>query len=470
MKSLVGRWLLLPLLIIVFHSAYALEENKDTDNQLLTLNKELIEISANVYQHSAHKAPTQCQNIKTVDQLAKVILAFSDDSFLGIICIRANTALVYKNIDHKSVSDIAWYLYKNNAEKIADDLLLYSIDNFSDYTSAKIQYHKAKYYFLNERWKDVITLLKKTDIELALNQAEADYAYFIIAVALQNIQQHRDAIKVYKSISPQSDYYSVAQMNIAVANLLQGWWTDAHLILEQAIKKESKQKNYEVVDRMTLMLGFSQIQNEFYRDARESFRTIGIDSPYANRAMQGIGLSAMHQKDFTSALNAFTLLGNKKNIDSYVVQAYLLVPFAHEKLKQRRIAEAKYTQAAMYYRQKIALLDQAATKQSNLYTPDVITAISHVTQESDDQKSVISLLKLTNNKPHQRIEAKLRHVDKLQQDSTSKAVQSQLKKLHLQYKKIQKTIQRREIVNARAVYQSYLNQCQYALARLYDEN
>ena len=355
-KMTIGQWI---LLAIIFITPLVLGQENDLKEKLQLLNNEFYTLSTNIYQMGRRNSYLKCRDINNIDELSQSIKALSPQKFIAINCIVNNLKILHENIDDESVSDIAWFLYKNGAPKIADALLDYSIAEFSNVTASKIQFHQAKNHFIQGNWGKVIVGLKKTDIDQSLNQQEADYAYFMIAVALQNIRQHRDAIKVYSSISETSQYYNFAQINIAVANILQGWWTDAQLILKEIIKKETKNKNYELVDRMNLILGFSQLQNEFYRDARKTFRFVGIDSPYVNRAMQGIGIAALHQKDFSSALNAFNLLTEQKNIDSYVIQAYLLVPFAHERLGQKRLAEAKYTQAALYYRQKIALLNQA---------------------------------------------------------------------------------------------------------------
>lgn len=463
----IGQWV---LLAIIFITPLVLGQENDFNKQFKLLNNEFYTLSTDIYQASTLNLPKECRNINNIDELTQSIKALATQKFIVINCISNNLKILYENINDESVSDIAWFLYKSGAPKIADGLLEYSQAEFSDYTTSKIQFHQAKYHFIQGSWEKVIVGLKEADIDQFLSQQEADYAYFMIAVALQNIRQHRDAIKVYNSISEKSQYYNIAQINMAVANLLQGWWTDAHLILKEIIKKETKNKNYELVDRMTLILGFSQLQNEFYRDARESFRLVGIDSPYVNRAMQGIGIAALHQKDFSSALNAFNLLAEQKNIDSYVIQAYLLVPFAHEKLGQKRLAEAKYTQAALYYRKKIALLNQALNKKTHQYSSEAMEAVKMVTKEGDDHDRAAAALSLLNYTLYDQINTKLIDIDKLMQYATSKDEKSKLKKIKNQYQNLKLQVLRVDIVNARAVYQSYLNQCQYALARLYDEN
>lgn len=470
MKLIFGNYFVFLTLFIIFNGAYAQEKTTDINHEILTLNKELSSITDNLYQLNVIKSPLSCKNIKSIENLIKNIQSLSHDMPIAISCIVENIDLLHRSIDHKSIPDIAWFLYKNNAISIADELLAFSINNFSKYTESKIKYQKAKYYFLNNHWVNVINLLKETNIEHNLNQEESDYAYYITAVSLQKIQQHRDAIKVYSAIDKNSDYYSVSQINIAVANILQGWWTDAHLILKKSITREMKNKNYEIADRMRLILGFSQIQNEFYRDARNSFRDIGVNSPYVNRAMLGIGLSAMHQKDFSSALNAFSFLSKNKIFDSYTTQSYLLTPFAHEKLGQRRIAEAQYTQAALYYRQKIQLLEQAVSTKKSQYSPLILKTITDITQESDNQESLISILNLTDTNFNKKINSILKNIESLKKYSLPKKILLHLNTIYQKYENILLEVQHHEIVNAQAIYQSYLNQCQYALARLYDEN
>src|SRR5690606_34030548 len=110
-------------------------------------------------------------------------------------------------------------------------------------------------------------------------------------------------------------------------------------------------------NRIYTLLCYSQIQFGFYRDARESFRKVDLDSHYFNKALLGLGVAALYQKEFASALQAFHRLKNQDDIDMSVVEAHLLFAFTLRQLNMINESELAY-QAAVDYFSKILNSDE----------------------------------------------------------------------------------------------------------------
>src|SRR5690606_31020616 len=183
--------------------------------------------------------------------------------------------------------------------------------------------------FERKAWDKAQQYLSAIEVQNALTKAESDYTSIMRGIILQMHKKHRESVKHYDSITDTSDYYTYAQLNKAIAFIRQGWWTDAHIAINDALKKNTPKKLTELNNRLYLVLGYSQLQHEFYRDARQTFRNIALDSQYVNRALLGIGLCALHQGDFVGALNAFKLLQSKQQDDIFVTESYLLLAFVY---------------------------------------------------------------------------------------------------------------------------------------------
>ena len=225
---------------------------------------------------------------------------------------------------------------------------------------AEMQFIFAKYHAERLQWPQVNKLLNGVAVQLSADNAA--YANLLNGTALQHMKKHRLAIENYNRVPASSQYYAYAQLNIAIANIRQGWWTDAQATINELIKHAGKDTSDELTNRLYLVLGYALLQKEYYRDARNAFRHIGLNSRYTNRALLGIGLTATSQGDFVGGLNALSILKDKKTFDLSVDESYLLVPYVYEKLQQELTVTAGYTEAMAYYQQRITELENIANQ------------------------------------------------------------------------------------------------------------
>lgn len=233
------------------------------------------------------------------------------------------------------------------------EILLEDFDRNSDYYGAAvIKLELADYYARSLQWENVIKQFKDEEIFQQLSEEQSASARLFWGVALQKLKKHREAIVVYEKIPPTTSSYSLSRLNVATAYLRQGWWTDAKIAIEKSTLMDKKiVSNLEY--RMYTVLGFSQLEFGFYRDARNNFRKVALDSPFTNKALLGLGLSAMHQKDYQGALNAFGRLRNMPIIDMTVAEAHLLYAFTLQQILQVDAAILAYQDAINFYQKSL---------------------------------------------------------------------------------------------------------------------
>ncbi|WNO08077.1 hypothetical protein [Teredinibacter sp. KSP-S5-2] len=431
------------------------------------LNQSFIERSASIYQSQAKKIPSHLQNLPDIRSVEKKVrgLINDDNPLLAVLTIAANISVIEQNIDEPFVVDLTWFLYQQNAKAVADKIYYTAKSEADDIALSRITFQLAKYYFLRGDWNKTLLTLRIVDINAALTSDEIDYSNLMKGISLQRLRKHRKSVKFYDAIEPNSPYYTIALLNKAVAYLRQEWWTDAQIELQKAIKHEEANKNDQFADRLYLTLGFSQIQFEFYRDARETFRSISIEGPYTNRALLGIGISAMHQGDFVGALNAFNILINKGIDAPSVHESHLLSPFVYEKLKQNRVASAKYSEAIAYFQRLSSELGSQITQLNQNRVLELAQTQIHQNTQLIPSEAQFSSIEF----PAEPLK-NIARIQAMKQLPLSAKEQQQLDALLNQYLAFTVGEISAQLDDKQNIFNSYLSQSRFGLAKLYDEN
>ena len=382
----------------------------------------------------------------------------TNNSERAIVLLAANMGIIQKNINAKELQNLTAVILKYHAAGIAEDIIELASKQGDRYSLAKENFEFAKYEAKLNHWDNAISWLKKIDITNELSKDNGDEAYIIYGAALQYKKKHREALTYYAHVKQDSAFYSIAQLDSALAYIRQDWWTDAQITIEQALSTASKD-DIEIANRLYTILGFSQLQQGFYRNARESFRNVKIKSAYANRALFGVGMAALNQEDFVGALNAFNQLKNHPENDMSVAQSYLLASFTLTKLKQSTTASASYAEAISYYEQKTNFYDNLLNeiKSDNLANqPLLINKINADIQREEPELSLLGeeLTILNTLKEHSLAPNTLLQINKLYGN------------IFLAFlSKANDVISKKQLA-----FNSYLNQSRFGLTRLYDTN
>lgn len=430
-------------------------------SRIQQLEDDFKDLSRNFYESRlAHSKDSVL--INSIDEIASQVAALTqiNRSHDAIQLLYQNQQTLNNNIDSKHIFNFIELLLAHNEWHLSS-VLYEAIQYEGDKTLlAMARFLFAKYHAQRNEWKQVHELLQGNISELSAENAA--YANLLNGSALQYLKKHREALQSYKKIPEQSQYYSYAQLNSAIANIRQGWWTDAQLTITNYLKTSGKDNRDEMTNRLNLVLGYALLQREYYRDARDAFRRIGLNSRYTNRALLGIGLTATSQGDFVGGLNALSILKEKKTYDLSVDESYLLVPYVYEKLQQELTVSASYSEAMNYYQQRINTLNSIISQPVNF---------TDVEYDTTSQSLIIQKNSLDYGKHYpssfiNNYRLLITYAGLVKSESLKNKFVRSLNQHHELFREIL-----HELIEIRQEYlKSYLNQSRYGLARLYDSS
>ena len=421
------------------------------------INKRYADLS-NQYFKALTKSPAnKIKRIKNIEKLFKKVNAQKEQlPLLATATIIHNLDTIKEEIDSKEALFFLQYLLERNIYPAAKEIAREAIEYGSPFTQSKTHYQLSLYFFDQGNVKKTIKNLTAIDIQDALTKREQEYATLIFAISLQRDKKHREAMAIYSKIEKTSYYYGYAKLNEAIALLRQGWWTDGQLAIEAALSSDIPKELRELANRMILVLGYSQLQNEFYRNARNTFRKIDLESQYVNKALMGIGLCALNQKDYFGAINAFSRLQDTQADELSVLETYLLIPLTYQRLKDLESASALYTEAIAYY---------ANQKLAQAKILDGINAI----QYGDSPSEILAQLMQQQPLPD-IVKSNFSHLLSFDLAHTSGTLRTDLIDLRIEFEKSIASLIEQATHQKIEYIQSYESQSQYGLAKLYDRN
>lgn len=456
-----ARILIVSLLVSASSSKLAAAVNPET---LEILDKRFQQFSQDYYSQIVRQNVFQLKKYKTITGLKKKVDEYikSGKSSQAIALIHYNHNTLRDNIDALELIPLTTLLLDYNDWHEAKAILDIARDEAGKSAVSRISFEFAKYFMKRKKWQKALDHLHDVINELSVENA--NYAHLVIGTILQYQKKHRQAVKYYKKINPTSKYYSTAVLNTAVAYIRQDWWTDAHILINKTIENNDGQVSDIMADRLNLVLGYALLRKQYYRNSRDVFRNISLNSPYTNRALLGIVLTAANQEDFIGSLNAIRILKGKRTTDLPVDESYLLLPYTYGKLKQYLTASSAYTDAMKYYQERIAGLQDIVNSGHNILSIVKISRkkqILHIKSNDLDYSRQYPRSFFDNYSNLMALENNSSHINNLNK---------QYSLLARNYKKSLKNITL-QLVSQRIEYlQSYLNQSRYGLARLYDSS
>jgi len=433
--------LLLPQIVI------AADEN--------SLNEKFVSISEDYYQEAAKELAGTIYVKKNTKRLRNDVEKHikNGNHALATAMILANQTTIREKINKKNTAYFIAHLLDARLLDSAQKLAQIALQDGNRFTSSRVNFQLARFYSDQGQVDKAIMHLTAIKTQEALTPEQKDFATILFGINLQKKRRHRESIKIYEKITPDSSYYGYAQLNKAVAYIKQDWWTDAHLAIKHALEQPSDTIDIELHNRLLVTLGYSQLQHEFYRNARRTFRKINTDSLYVNRAILGIGLCALHQKDFPGALNAFSRLKSEQGNTLTILEANLLVPFSYEKMGELEQASLGYTEAIAYFENKHRFFEQQmlfadSTDRTAIY--DIVQKAPYLVSEETHHKLALLARMSSSNSV----------------GKTQNALQSLRQSIYIQAAHEVKQ-QAKEYIDNLVSYQS---QAQYGLAKLYDSH
>ncbi len=437
-----------------------------SNTELKTLEKSF-QKTTNKFYSSLAKNLNECRSLysslKAINnQLNK--LSKQNKDVIGICLIKNHLPLIEENIDNKEIFPIFQFLLNNNNILLANRLHAKAKSDGDQSLLSNISFVYARYYLKRKKWKKVLKFIDGTYNDLTAE--DGNLARLFTGIALQKIKRHRTAVKIYSKIPLHSKYYSAARLNIATAYIRQDWWTDAHIKINEILNSKKIKTNNEMTNRLYLVLGYSLLRKEFYRDSREAFRNIEVDSIYFNKALLGIALTATNQEDYISALNAINILKSKKSFDLSVDESHLLLPYTYEKLHQNMTASASYTDAQKYYQQRIKNITSIKSrKQYDVRAEDILNNNNNLNIENN-------IINFSDYYPVSFLEnnSQLNRLSKYIDNIGDKNLLRQYTALKTKHNNALSSMIG-DIFEKRLTYlNSYMNQSKFGLARLFDNS
>ncbi|TQV76407.1 hypothetical protein FLL45_00110 [Aliikangiella marina] len=449
---------------LVCLSFYSLNLNAsdETAEKISQLDAEFKSLITEFYNHQARAMISEknlAQNFETFSSTFSAMVA-RQDNVEAVSFIHANLNMLELNINDDVILQVIKTLLDNHDYQTAIRLKGIIDSVGEQYYVSNLGLIFADYYDHRNQWQQVLSSL---DIDFEeLTPENAHRAALLVGIALQKQKQHRKAIKSYENIPESSTHFPLAQLNTALAYIRQDWWTDAHILIKRLLKQPAITNNEELVNRLSLILGFSLLNKEYYRESRESFRNISLDSQYASMALLGISLAAIGQEDSLGALNAASILNKKETQELVVEESYLLLPHIYKNLEQYETANSSYTLAINHYQNKLSVLRQLMDNSQAILNDHLVEPVSgKLTIGGIDYN-------LSEHYPSYFFSnfAETKKLRKLSQVSTvSKKLDIlEKKQSELLVEIFNKTIQHR--IDA---VQSYLSQAHFGVAQLYDK-
>jgi len=432
-------------------------ESIDHDHQLFSAHFQKVLLTQSLWKSPIYK------NVNTLSLAVKEHLN-KNNGVLAANTIFNNISLLYENYDSAEIFRLVQVLLDQNDTESANALFKLIKEQGDQALISNTAYVFAVYSFSKNKWEKTLGILN--GILSDLPDENYQHALLMQGISLQKTNKHRKSIESYTKIKPSSEYYASARLNMAIANIKQGWWTDGNSIIQKTLKLPSTLKQEEALNRLYLTLGYSFMNQGYYRNSRDSFRNIGIDSLLANQALLGIALTAANQKDYVGALSSIRILQKKNTFELTVDESYLLMPYFYEKLQQPTTASTGYLEAISYYQKRIADIQSIINSEINLQKNQINVGINTSLKINDNPITFsneypnyvfINYLNLNNYSKYLKLI-----------DNTT--IQTEYAQLKNKYKTIIQTMVR-EILKKRINHlNSYMDQSRLGLARLYDNN
>ena len=437
------------------------KEINELSEKMLNLDDKFQVVSDAFYNIFSKSIPVGKWDINSAEFPAELSALPGENIILIIANIRKNLESVCKSYAAPNFSIVVPLLYLNNEtstlKKLTDCLKAKS----DAVAKAENYFHLAQYYYARKQWTGVKAALDQVNRK-DLSVRDAQYADLLLGYALQEQKKHRDAVKIYKRIPPSSPYYAFAKLNEGIGYLRQGWWSEAHAEFKTAIASIKSQQNEELKNRILVVLGYSQLDYEFYRDARSSLRNVSLMSQYTNKALMGLGLAAAYQEDYKGAINAFSRLANNTQSDLSVDEAFLLVPSTYEELGDYNQSADSYLKAIEYYKNRINTLNAARAdldRSNNVSVPSLLEQLDARADELYGAKNLIPKY-IVNN--YSMLLA-------FKDFATNAETRKNIETLEQEYNRVLKALVLKNIGLRESILNSYLSQAKYGVAKLYDQ-
>jgi len=157
-----------------------------------------------------------------------------------------------------------------------------------------------------------------------------------------------------------------ARYNLGVAFVRLGRFDDGTRQLDRVGRSSAGSAELlDLRDKANLALGYAYLQQSLDGQARVALERVRLSSPFANKALLGVGWADAARHDFRAALTPWLELQDRDLLDSAVQESLLAIPYAYGQLEAHGSAAAGYQSALVAFDAEIGRLDRAIDSAGN---------------------------------------------------------------------------------------------------------
>lgn len=443
--------------IVLLALTFSASANSSLDDKIRLLEEEFQQLAFQFYQQPI--TTTKLDSISELETKASSLIKQSQH-VSAIRLLYQHIDLIENNLEQASVSNLIPLLLKQNELNLAMRLLKKIEQESGDFEIARSRFEFAIHSAHLLDWERVHQILEIVPQELSIERAE--YAHLVQGIALQKLKKHRQAEASYAKISASSSYFRHARLNHALAQIKQGWLTSGSKSINELLSTLEPEDHPEFINRLHLVLGYAQLQKDYYRNARTSFRNISLDSRYINRATLGIAMCVINMGEFENGLNVLSLLKARDSTDLSTEESYLLIPYVYEKLQQHVDVATSYAEAMTHYQNRINELKGLSIKiwgYNDVHFADDLSQLRIGNHDFALDKHI-----------HRTLIINYRQLQRLLSSTDEGRLSAMLNKQQTEYDDAFQLLLT-QLINQKIKYlNSYLSQAKFGLARLYDKS
>jgi len=157
-----------------------------------------------------------------------------------------------------------------------------------------------------------------------------------------------------------------ARYNLGVALVRLGRFDDGTRQLDRVGQNPAGSAELlDLRDKANLALGYAYLQQSLDGQARVALERVRLSSPFANKALLGVGWADAARHDYRGALTPWLELKDRDLLDSAVQESLLAIPYAYAQLDAHGSAAEGYQSALVAFDAEIGHLDEAISGAGN---------------------------------------------------------------------------------------------------------
>ncbi|MEZ5566526.1 MAG: tetratricopeptide repeat protein [Gammaproteobacteria bacterium] len=186
------------------------------------------------------------------------------------------------------------------------------------------------------------------------------------AQSLMALERFDEAATLLDNWKGPDGWLPYARYNLGVAFIRLNRLSDGARQLDRVGRSSPRSEELlDLRDKANLALGYAYLQQSLDGQARPVLARVRLASPFANKALLGVGWADAAAHNYRAALTPWLELKQRDLVDSAVQESMLAVPYAYAQLNAHGSAAEGYQAALVSFDSEIGQLDKAIQSAEN---------------------------------------------------------------------------------------------------------